>query len=224
MTELQKLTAMALIEDNKQHKVRLKLKKQRQTYLDERGIIENAFISPTAYNYIVNLQDKPVSAKNFESKDPNVRGTRGLYSIKYIPTTDFKYKEGLHYQIGQDLIRWKVLCSGYKMWKALASKIPELGWIDRNSTLSSKLFGIAKCHPGMTVWFTIDWIRYADKIIIEAEQQGIDIDNKPLVAYKCSIEEYEDEYKGKELVDIKEYNDYAAIYNQTRKEITEHGE
>ena len=224
MTNLQKLAAMALIEDNKNHKERLKLKKQRETYLDERGITENAFISPTAYNYIIDLQDKPVSAQNFKNKDPNIRGTRGLYSIKYIPTTDKKYKEGLHYQIGQDLIRWRVLCSGYPMWKALAKRIPELGWIDRNSTLASGLFGIAKCHPGMTVWFTIDWITYADKIMAEAEKNGIDINRKPLVAYKCSQSEYVNEFSGKELADIKEYNDYAAIYNKVRKEITKDGE
>lgn len=224
MTELQKLTAMALIEDNKQHKVRLKLKKQRQTYLDERGIIENSLISPRSYNYIVHLRDEPVSIEHFENKDLEVRGTRGLYSIKYIPSTDVKYREGLHFQIGQDLIRWKVLCSGYKMWKALASKIPELGWLDRNSTLSSKLFGIAQCHPGMPVWFTIKWEEYTDKINAKAEEEKIDIDKRPLVAYKCSQEKYEENYKGKELVNKKEYNDYAAIYNQTRKEITEHGE
>lgn len=223
MTDLQKLAAMALIEDNKNHKIRLKLKKQRQTFLDERGIIENSLISPRAYNYIVDLREKPVSIESFQNKDPNVRGTRGFYSIKYIPSTDIKYKEGLHFQIGQDLIRWRVLCSGYPMWKALAKRIPELGWLDRNSTLSSELFGIAQCHPGMPVWFTIKWEEYTNKINAKAEEENIDIDKRPLVAYKCSQSEYEAEYKGKELADIKEYNDYAAIYNQTRKEITEHG-
>lgn len=224
MTDLQKLTAMALIEDNKQHKVRLKLKKQRQTYLDERGIIENSLISPRSYNYIVNLQDKPVSIEGFVNKDPNVRGTRGLYSIKYIPSTDINYREGLHFQIGQDLIRWKVLCSGYPMWKALAKAIPELGWIDRNSTLVPALFGLAECHPGMPFWFTIDWKNYADKMMSEAQQENIDIDKRPFVAYKCSQAKYETEYKGKELANIKQYNDYAVLYNQIRKEITEHGE
>ena len=224
MTDLQKLAAMALIEDNKNHKERLKLKKQRQTYLDERGISENAFISPSSYNYIISLQDKPVSAKHFQNKDPNIRGTRGLYSIKYIPTTDIKYKQGLPFQIGQDLIRWRVFCSGYPMWKALANSIPELGWINRNSTISHELFTIAKCHPGMTVWFTIDWVKYTEKITTKAEQENIDINYKPLVAYKCSMSEYETEFKGKELADIKDYNDYAAVYNQVRKEITENGE
>lgn len=224
MTELQKLTAMALIEDNKQHKIRLKLKKQRQTFLDERGIIENSLISPRSYNYIVHLRDEPVSIESFENKDPEVRGTRGLYSIKYIPTTDINYREGLPFQIGQDLIRWKVLCSSYKMWKALASKIPELGWIDRNSTLVPRLFAIAQCHPGMPIWFTIDWVKYEAKITEKAEQEKINIENRPLVAYKCSLSKYETDYKGKELADIKKYDDYAAIYNQTRKEITEHGE
>ena len=101
MTSLQKLAAMTLIEDSKEHKQRLKLKKQREVYLDERGITENSLISPRAYNYIVDLQDKPVSIQNFQNKDPNIRGTRGLYSIKYIPSTDINYKPGLHYQIGQ---------------------------------------------------------------------------------------------------------------------------
>ena len=188
------------------------------------GITENSLISPRAYNYIVDLRDKPVSIESFENKDPNVRGTRGLYSIKYIPSTDINYKEGYHYQIGQDLIRWKVLCSGYPMWKALAKRIPELGWLDRNSTLSVELFGIAQCHPGMPVWFTIRWEDYTNKINAKAEEESIDIDKRPLVAYKCSLSKYETEYKGKELAKIKEYNDYAAIYNQIRKETTKDGE
>ena len=223
MNELQKLTAMALIEDNKQHKIRLKLKKQRQTYLDERGIIENSLISPRAYNYIASCADEPVSAENFQNKDPNIFGTRGFYSIKYIPSTDIKYKEGLHFQIGQDLIHWRVLCSGYSMWKALAKTIPELGWIDRNSTLCPELFGIAQAHPGMPVWFTIDWVKYTQMINQKAEEKNIDIDHKPLVAYKCSQSEYESKFKGKELAEPKSYNDYATIYNQIRKETTEDG-
>lgn len=224
MTDLQKLTAMVLIEDSKQHKQRLKLKKQRETYLNEKGINENDLISPRAYNYIVDLRSKPVSVESFKNKDPNIRGTRGLYSIKFIPSTDFKYKEGLHFQIGQDLIRWKVLCSGYPMWKALAKRVPELGWLDKNTTLSPALFGIAQCHPGMTVWFTIDWEKYTDKVKEEAVQENIDIDKRPLVAYKCSVEEYEQSYKGKELADIKQYNDYASVYNEVRKENFDHGE
>ena len=110
------------------------------------------------------------------------------------------------------------------MWRALANRILELGWIDRNSTLEPGLFGLAKSHPGMTIWFTIDWLKYADKIMEEAKQQNLDIDNKPLVAYKCSVEEYENNFKEKELADIKEYSDYASVYSQVRKEITEDGE
>lgn len=224
MTDLQKLAAMALIEDNKHHKERLKLKKQRETYLNERGITENAFISPSSYNYIVSIKDEPVCANNFINRDQNIRGTRGLYSIKYVPTTDNRYKEGLPYQIGQDLIRWRVFCSGYTMWKALAKRVPELGWIDRNSTLTHELFTIAKCHPGMTVWFTIDWVTYSQMINEKAREQNIDIDLKPFVAYKCSMSEYEKKFKGKELADLKDYNDYAAIYNEVRKETTKDGE
>lgn len=212
------------MEDNKQHKERLKLKAQRKAYLDEKGIIENSLISPRAYNYIVSMKDEPVSIDSFQDKDPDVRGTRGLYSIKYVPTTDTRYKEGLPFQIGQDLIRWRVFCSGYTMWKALAKRIPELGWLDRNSTLVPEMFIIASCHPGMTFWFTIDWVKYSQAIIQKAKEQGIDIDNRSFVAYKCSLEKYETKYKGKELASKKEYHDYASIYNEVRKEMTKDGE
>lgn len=222
-SSLQKLAAMVLIEDNKQHKERLKLKKQREVYLEERGINENTLISPRAYNYIISLKDEPISLNRYETNDPNVRGTRGLYSIKFIPSTDNKYKEGLPFQIGQDLIFWRVLCSGYTMWKAMAKAIPELGWLDRNTTLCHELFTIAKCHPGMPVWFTIDWVRYTQKIQNKAREEDVDIGSNPLVAHRCSQSEYE-LYKDKTLCKPKEYNDYATVFNQIRKEITEDGE
>lgn len=100
--------------------------------------------------------------------------------------------------IGQDLIRWRVMVSGPAHWKKLSEKVPELGWIDRNSTLSKELFNLAAQHPGMNFYFTVDWVRYADMIRAKAEQYGMDIDNRPFVVWagpNWQKEEMNEKYK-----------------------------
>lgn len=223
MSSLQNVMAAVLISDSKQHKERLRLKEQNEAYWYGVGVIENSLISPHSYNKIVSLLDEPVSFQHFKNMDPTVTGTKGLYTIRYIPESDSRYIKGLHYQIGQDLLYWRVMCSGYTQWKALASKIPELGWIDRNSNICHELFAIAKSHPGLAFNFTVDWVRYSQMINKKAEEAGIDIDNKPFMAYICSQEDYEKLFKGKQLAKKKEYNDYVKEVAEVRKE-TKDGE
>lgn len=224
MTSLQRLQEFVLLEDNKQHKERLKLKEKNDAYWDGRGIKENSLVSPNTLFKIVSLRDEPVSFEHFTNRDPNVTGTKGSYTIRYIPESDTRYIKGLHYQIGQDFLYWRVMCSGYTQWKALAKKIPELGWIDRNSTLTHELFAIAKCHPGIAFNFTVDWVKYSQMINQKAKEMGLDIDNKPFVAYACSFAEYENKFYEKQLADKKTYNDYVKEIAEVRKEVTDNGE
>ncbi len=75
------------------------------------------------------------------------------------------------------------MVSGPAHWHCLARRVPEFGWIDRNSTLTNRLFAIAKKHPGMNFYFTVDWVRYADMIEAKAAKAGLDIDHKPFVVW-----------------------------------------
>lgn len=103
-----------------------------------------------------------------------------------------------HFMIGQDLIRWRVMVYGSRHWHSLAKRVPELGWIDRNSTLVDELFDIAAQHPGMSFYFTVDWVRYANMIRKKAEEQGVDIHNRPFMIWagpKWQAEEMNEKYK-----------------------------
>ena len=145
---------------------------------------QNIFTPGKIYTYLVDLYDQPITLKDFAQLKPNIRATHGFYTIQYIPAGSFKRNPKFPYLIGQDLVRIRVTVSGPKHWRALCSRIPELDWIKRNSTLSDGMFGIAKKHPGLVLRFGIDFVKYCDKITNRASELGIDIDNKPLVLYQ----------------------------------------
>ena len=168
---------------------------------------ENSYFPPRIYYYIVRIDSEPVCMDTVKSGDPNVRATKGSYTIQYIPESSPLRHGKFAYLIGQDLVRLRVIVSGYKHWSALASRIPELNWLKRNSTLTPGLFGIAKKHPGMIMRFTIDYEKYCDMITRKAEKQGIDIDHKPLVSYVYSQDVYE-KYKDKKFASIRTKQDY----------------
>lgn len=148
------------------------------------GTSQNIFTPGKVYVYLVDIYDSPITLKDFRELKPNIRATRGAYTIQYIPAGSVKRNPKFPYLIGQDLVRIRVTVSGPKHWRALCSRIPELGWVNRNSTISDGLFGIAKKHPGLVLRFGIDFVKYCDKITSRASELGIDIDNKPLVLYQ----------------------------------------
>lgn len=182
---------------------------------------EHSVLPPKSYYYVVHIYDEPVSMETIRSFDPNIRATKSLYTIQYIAKSN-PYRNGKFcYLIGQDLVRLRVLVSGFAHWQALSRRIPELGWIDRNTTLSADLFGIAKRHPGTIFRFGIKFVEYGHKIMKKAEQEGIDIDNKPFVTYAYSQDVYE-KYKDKKFAPIRTKQDYLdeieAAKLETEKE------
>lgn len=144
---------------------------------------ENKDFQPFFHKHIVSLSENPVSLKNFVNFDPDVRSTGGFYNIKYVPENNKWRVKDKPYVIGQDLVRIRVTVSGPKHWHMLAKDIPELGWLDRNGTLTDYMFGIAKAHPGMNFYFSVDWPRYDKMIRKKAAEMNIDIDNAPFVTY-----------------------------------------
>lgn len=150
---------------------------------------QNIFTPGKVYTYLVDLHDQPITLKDFAQLKPSIRATHGFYTIQYIPAGSVKRNPKFPYLIGQDLVRIRVTVSGPKHWRALCSRIPELDWVRRNSTLSDGLFGIAKKHPGLVLRFGIDFVKYCDKITNRANELGIDIDNKPLVLYQWGADD-----------------------------------
>ena len=169
---------------------------------------KDAPISPYSYKYIIDLREKPVNWAQIENLDPNIRSTKGFYMIKYTPRGSGDYKPGRPFKIGQDLLRWDIRVSGKKAWHMLCSKIPELHRLARNSTLSDRMFDLAVKHVGMTFWFSIDWVRYEDKLEAQIEKEAkaeteaedeYANRHKVFVSRKCSA----DIYKGLEGTDKK---------------------
>lgn len=141
------------------------------------------FVCEPVYYYIVSLEDKPITKERYLRFDPDIKFTKGLYSIQYLPKASPKRNPKFPYLIGQDLVRLRVTVSGPRHWGCVCKRIPELGWIERNSTFQKELFSIAKKHPGLVLRFGIDFCKYCKTIEERAEREGLDIDHKPLFTY-----------------------------------------
>lgn len=148
------------------------------------GTSENFFTPGRVYNYLVSVDDEPITLQDFKRLKPNIRATHGFYTLQYIPSGSVKRNPKFPYLIGQDLVRIRITVSGPAHWNMMCKRIPELAWLKRNSTMSAELFAIAKKHPGLVLRFGIDFVKYCNKIESRAEELGVDIDHKPLVLYQ----------------------------------------
>ena len=212
ISSIRELNQAALIEEGNK-------KKQKRIENKRLDLTQKVFQEAPHYIYIVNIFDKPVSLQEFKSFQPEIKATKGTYSIQYIPKCDKTRNPKFPYLIGQDLVRLRVTVSGPKHWALLCTRIPELGWIRRNSTLSGEFFRIAKMHPGLVLRFGIDYPKYCKKIEKAAEEQGIDIDHKPLVCYQWSKKTGE-KYKDIELAPVKTKADYLSALLETEQSKT----
>lgn len=212
ISSIRELNQAALIEEGNK-------KKQKRLKNEKLDLTQKVFQEAPHYIYIVNIFDKPVSLQEFKSFNPDIKATKGTYSIQYIPKCDLTRNPKFPYLIGQDLVRLRVTVSGPKHWALLCTRIPELAWVRRNSTLSGDMFRIAKMHPGLVLRFGIDYPKYCKKIEKAAEEQGIDIDHKPLVCYQWSKKTGE-KYKDIELAPVKTKADYLSALLETEQSKT----
>lgn len=169
---------------NRSEPIRNKKFSEFRNGVNEAVTSQNIFSPGKVYTYLVDLYDQPITLKDFRELKPDIRATHGFYTIQYIPSGSFKRNPKFPYLIGQDLVRIRVTVSGPAHWAMLCTRIPELAWLNRNSTISGELFKIAKMHPGLVLRFGIDFVKYCTKILNRASELGIDIDNKPLVLYQ----------------------------------------
>ena len=183
------------------------------------GFSQNLFTPGHQYIYLVSVHDAPISLADFHSLKSDIRATRGLYTIQYIPAGSKFRNAKFPYLIGQDLVRIKVLVSGPQHWDAMCDRIPELDWIKRNSTLTYDMFAIAKKHPGLVLRFGINFSKYCSTIESRAEELGIDIDHKPLVIYQWGASDCP-RVEGASLDPVKTKQDYIKEIEEARAGIT----
>lgn len=171
----------------------------------------NSAASPYTYKYICRMDDKPVVWSQIRDLDPMLRATKGLYMIKYTPVHSKDYRKGRPFKIGQDLIRWDVRVSGPKEWHELCKRVIEFGWLERNSTMTDDWFRFAKAHPGMTFWFTVDWVRYEQVLNAQSDT----VLERPFGSRKASVEEYRTKLKAQDkAVLIRYFNDVLTEINE----------
>lgn len=159
---------------------------------EEIEVSASSFASPYVYKYVIDLTEKPIVWDQIFDLNPNLRMTKGMYMIKYTPVSSKDCRKGRPFKIGQDLIRWDIRVAGTKHWQALTEKIPELRWLARNSTLTNSMFGLAKKHPGMSLWFTIKWDEYEAKL---KAQETYKYSDRPFISHKTSVKDYKDKFK-----------------------------
>lgn len=191
------------------------------SYQKRKELTENGTIQPFFFKKVVSLSERPISLTTFTNYDPDVKCTNGWYTIRYNPVGSTDHVKGKPWTIGQDMICMRVSVSGVRHWHCLGKRIPELGWIDRNSTLVDAMFAIAKKHPGMNFGFNVDWVKYCDKIEAKAAEMGLDIDHKAFVVYRAKkdiIKKMNDIYK---LAPLKTKEDYEDIIKETDREFQE---
>lgn len=193
---------------------------ERYSYKEKKkGLSEKTLMNPFFFKKVVSLLDEPISLEKFKNFDPNIRTTGGFYSIVYYPPVSAKYVKNKPYCIGQDLIHMRVSVSGVRHWHCLCSRIPELGWVERWSTLTDEMFALAKKHPGTTFGFTVKWIEYCNMIEKKAEEQGIDIDHKAFVVYAAKESVTKEINETHLMAPIKTKDDYKSVLDEIDKEV-----
>ena len=184
--------------------------------LDTRGknkdINPDDLVMPYSTKSVISITDRVLLWNDVKNLDPDIRVTKGTYFIKYHPKSSVRYKKGRPFQIGQDMVRWNLMISGYSEWKALCKVIPEIAWIDRHTRLDPFLFNIARMHPGIWFSFSVDWPAYVKMLFDKARDMGVRLEDqsKPLLAFRPSQAEYLKRYKGKAAQPEKTKADYQA--------------
>lgn len=169
----------------------------------------------------MDLYDNPVILeKDCEDYPKSVRTTCGNYAIKYIPESGKFRNDKYPYVFINDMLPMRICVSGPRHLEHLAERIPEIGWILRNSNYSSGLFHWALWHPGLKIPFVFDVVKYCDKIERKAKAMGIPNTStnefKPLVNFGLGRSDSIGYLNGKKawLPKANAYNKIIAEYMQ----------
>lgn len=213
---LDNIVQMALLENTEQ---RDNNSRGKNLGKNRSKISPNTASEPLFYKHVIDLRDEPISLETFKNFDPNVRSTQGFYQITCLSKLSKRYVKGKPFFINQDLLRLSLHVQGKEDWHKLCKRIPELGWLERNSTLTDELFDVAAKHCGMGFIFTVKWTEYSDMINEKARKRGMNINDQPFVTHVCSYatqEEYDKKYL---LAPKKDWQELQPIINEVDNEI-----
>lgn len=164
--------------------------------------IEDNLLSNTSWRVVVDLNDEPITVdlSKCDSYPKSVRSTCGQYAIKYLPKASRSRNDKFPFVFINDMTPNRICVSGPAHLRAVGSRIPEVGWILRNSNYESGLFHYAWVHPGLKIPFSINAAKYADKVCEKARAMGIDTSGnnyKPFVNFLTTQREMDAKYGNK---------------------------
>lgn len=113
---------------------------------------------------IINLFDLPVKDSDILESNPDIRGTRFMYGLRYQPCMS---REGTaDFVINADIIdtKEKIRVHCFDQLKQMAKSIPEVAWLLRNTNLNDDLFAMAKININIRIPIAFDAVEYARKI------------------------------------------------------------
>lgn len=185
-------------------------------------LLERCPVQPFSSRTIVSLFDEPIDFQSLVAGTPGIVSTKGTFSIAY-NTMKNQLKNGdKPYAIYTDLLQFhKIQVSGPHHLDCIAQRIPEVAWMLRNSNYDPYLFALAKMHPGTLIPFSVNWAKYGRMIIAKANEKNMDIDNKPLVCYKCSYEDFDNKYNKVWLAPKHDEKYYEKELKEAEKEAKE---
>lgn len=153
--------------------------------ISELVLVEDRLTKAHQWRMCISLQYKPITENDYYNAPkirPDIRTTSGIYYIKYVPRCDRWRVLAFPYVFVNDITNKRIVVSGPEHLKELAKQIPEIRFILDNSSYDDGLFKVADMHPGIKIPFCLDTVRYCDKILKNAKENGIDIQNRPLVS------------------------------------------
>lgn len=113
---------------------------------------------------IISLFDLPVKDSDILGNNPDIRGTRFMYGIRYQP--NMMTKSGADFVISADIIdaKEKIRVGSFEQLKRMGRNDPAIAWLLRNTNLSDDLFAVAKVNINIRIPIAFDAVAYVRKI------------------------------------------------------------
>lgn len=149
----------------------------------KRAIAVNSKEKPVVARLQVNINSKLLQAGLFRG---DYVETQGIYGMKYSPSSEVrKAALGPYVLIGDILPRYHTTrCKSYEDLVAKYGEQPVYKFLLQWSTISDKLFEVARANPGVCIPFMLDVERYNDylKGLYEKENGNPPPEDMPLLS------------------------------------------
>lgn len=128
-------------------------------------IIETAPRKTFAARLFISLNNEILKENEDLATNPDVKMTNGNYYVKYGWCRN-RREEDRKFVIVSDLFSYhgRVRFYDWKDFCRMAKTDKEVRWIKENTTISEELFKIAKDHHWQNLPFSVDWVKYKNKL------------------------------------------------------------